>query len=120
MLSPVAERSGAIVGQVGVSATTIGGQGNWALIGPMAALPEAQSQGLGSALMSTALQYLRAAGIAGAALVGDPAYYGRFGFRAWPGLKLHGVPDRFVLAFPFSDNVPKAEVSHHEAFVLEP
>jgi len=84
MLSLVAEQSGTIVGHIAVSATTIGNQGDWALIGPMAVLPEFQSQGIGSALMKEAVQLLRSAGMNGAALVGDPAYYGRFGFRAWP------------------------------------
>jgi putative acetyltransferase len=118
LLSLVAERSGRIVGHVAVSATTIGEQGDWALIGPMAVLPGFQSRGIGSALMEDALRRLRSAGLNGAALVGDPAYYGRFGFRAWPGLKLHGVPDKFVLALPFTDGVPNGALAHHEAFGL--
>jgi len=118
MLSLVAERSDTIVGHIAVSATTIGKQDDWALIGPIAVLPQFQSQGIGSALMKEALQLLRSAGMNGAALVGDPAYYGRFGFRAWPGLKLHGVPDEFVLALPFTDGVPNGELAHHEAFGL--
>ena len=118
-LSLVAERDGAIVGHIAVSATAIGDRGDWALIGPMAVLPAFQSQGIGSALMEEALRRLRAEGTDGAALVGDPAYYGRFGFRAWPGLKLHGVPDEFVLALPFTEGVPDGELAHHEAFGLD-
>jgi len=116
MLSLIAEQSGAIVGHIAVSAATIGGHGDWALIGPLAVAPEVQSQGIGSALMAAALGHLRAAGVTGAALVGGPAYYGRFGFRAHPGLTLPGVPDRFVLALPFSKDVPTGALSHHEAF----
>lgn len=116
MLSLVAERSGTIVGHIAVSAATIGDQGDWALIGPVAVRPAYQSQGIGSALMKEALQRLRAAGMNGAALVGDPAYYGRFGFRAWPGLRCHGVPDAFVLALPFTDSVPNGALAHHDAF----
>jgi putative acetyltransferase len=119
MLSLVAERSGIIVGHIAASATTIGTRGGWALIGPMAVRPEFQSRGIGSALMKEALQCLRSAGMNGAALVGDPAYYGRFGFRAWPGLRLHGVPEEFVLALPFTDSVPNGEPAHHEAFGLD-
>ncbi len=68
--------------------------------------------------MNAALQHLRAAGMTGGALVCDPAYYGRFGFRARPGQTHQGVPDEFVLALPFSNSVPYGELAHHEAFRL--
>ncbi|MFC7048951.1 GNAT family N-acetyltransferase [Emcibacter nanhaiensis] len=119
MLSLVAEQDGTIVGHLAVSATVIGDEENWALIGPVAVLPEVQLQGIGSALMNEALQQLRTAGMAGVALVGNPAYYGRFGFRAWPGLNFPGVPDEVVLALPFADSMPSGELSHHEAFGLD-
>ena len=34
----------------------------------------------------------------GAALVGDPGYYGRFGFRAFPKLRVGDCPPRFIQA----------------------
>ena len=118
MLSLVAEKSGTIVGHIAVSATTIGNQRDWALIGPVSVLPEAQLQGVGSALIRAALEHLRIADMAGTALVGNPAYYRRFGFRAWPELTVRGVADRVVQALPFSNVVPFGELAHHEAFGL--
>ena len=50
------------------------------LLGPLAVDPAARSAGLGAALMRRALNKAALAGYRGIALVGDAAYYGRFGF----------------------------------------
>ncbi|MCA2212687.1 GNAT family N-acetyltransferase [Jidongwangia harbinensis] len=55
-------------------------------LGPVAVLPERQKQGHGSAVIRDAL--LRAAGESLVVVLGDPAYYGRFGFG--PGAA-HGI-----------------------------
>lgn len=57
-----------------------------------------------------------AAGAAGCVLVGDPAWYARFGFRHLAGLSVAGVPDAYVLALPFGAERPQGAVGHHEAF----
>ncbi|CAH1658616.1 MULTISPECIES: hypothetical protein [unclassified Chelatococcus] len=44
--------------------------------------------------MAEALRRLRATS-RGAALVGDPACYGRFGVRAFPGLGVTGCPPKW-------------------------
>ncbi len=49
-------------------------------------------------------------------LVGEPAYYQRFGFRNLPGLILEGVPPQYFLALPFTDEVPRGVVVFHSAF----
>jgi putative acetyltransferase len=51
-------------------------------LGPVAILPGAQSQGVGSALIETALKQAAANGEELVFVLGDPAYYGRFGFSA--------------------------------------
>ncbi|WP_246164156.1 hypothetical protein [Blastochloris sulfoviridis] len=50
--------------------------------------------------------------------MGDPAYYGRFGFRAFPGLGVTGCPPEVVQALPFDGTGPRGELIHHPAFGL--
>lgn len=117
-LSLVAEQDGEVVGHLAASTARIGTQDRWALIGPLAVLPSRHRQGIGSALMAEALRRLRATS-RGVALVGDPAYYGRFGFRAYPHLSVAGCPPEVVQALPFDDTEPHGELIHHPAFGLE-
>ncbi|MCA0432448.1 MAG: N-acetyltransferase [Proteobacteria bacterium] len=117
-LSLVAEEEGQVIGHLAASAARIGPQEGWGLIGPLAVLPSRHRQGIGSALMAEALNRLRATS-RGAALVGNPAYYGRFGFRAFPGFGVAGCPPEVVLALPFDGIAPHGELIHHPAFGLE-
>jgi len=50
------------------------------LLGPLAVHPDRQNLGIGKALIEEGLSRAKATGYCGAILVGDPAYYGRFGF----------------------------------------
>jgi putative acetyltransferase len=50
-------------------------------LGPLAVRPDSQRRGVGSALMHAALGAADALGEPLVALLGDPAYYSRFGFR---------------------------------------
>lgn len=117
-LSLVAEDEGEVVGYLAASEARIGTQDGWGLIGPLAVLPSRHRQGIGSALMAEALRRLRATS-RGAALVGDPAYYSRFGFRAFPGLGVTGCPPEVVQALPFDGTAPRGELIHHPAFGLD-
>lgn len=117
-LSLVAEDGGEVVGYLAASDARIGAVAGWGLIGPVAVLPSRHRQGIGSALMAEAILRLRAS-CKGAALVGDPGYYGRFGFRAFPSLRLGDVPPQFVQALPFDDSAPAGELIHHAAFGLD-
>jgi putative acetyltransferase len=49
-------------------------------------------------------------------LVGEPAFYNRFGFRHDPALHMHGVPPEVLLCLPMGDQVPEGSVQHHSAF----
>jgi len=51
------------------------------LLSPMAVAPESQGQGIGQALLTQAFEMLRSEGIQIAITYGDPAFYGRVGFR---------------------------------------
>ncbi|MBS0268662.1 MAG: N-acetyltransferase [Proteobacteria bacterium] len=117
-LSLVAEVKGEVIGYLAASAARIGTQDGWALIGPLAVLPSRHRQGIGTALMAEALHRLRATN-RGAALVGDPAYYGRFGFRSFPGFGVAGCPPEVVQALPFDGIEPRGELIHHPAFGLD-
>ena len=117
-LSLVAEYGGEVVGYLAASDARIGSVSGWGLIGPVAVLPSRHGHGIGSALMTEAIFRLRAS-CKGAALVGDPGYYARFGFRAFPKLRLGDCPPRFVQALPFDDGEPEGELIHHAAFGLD-
>jgi putative acetyltransferase len=51
-------------------------------LAPLAVLPDRQRRGVGSALVRAALARARAGGWAAAFVLGNPAFYGRFGFEA--------------------------------------
>lgn len=113
-LSLVAE-AGGILGHIGASPATVGGEGGWACIAPVSVLPGRQGQGIGSRLMAAALDRLRAGGWKGAVLAGDPGYYGRFGLKARPGLRAEGIPDDYVLGLGFTAE-PVGRIVFHPAF----
>jgi predicted N-acetyltransferase YhbS len=52
------------------------------LLGPLAVHPDYRNRGIGTALMRRAIARARLAGHSAIILVGDLAYYGRFGFSA--------------------------------------
>jgi putative acetyltransferase len=116
-VSLVAEADGRLVGHVAVSPVTMStGARDWYGLGPVAVDPPMQGRGIGSRLMRAALQQLRDANAAGCVLLGEPAYYGRFGFKAEPGLKLPGVPAEYFQAVAFRGAVPRGSVAFHAAY----
>ena len=58
-----------------------GGTSPVALLGPLAVAPEFQGRGFGTAIVRTGLRRLEDAGTAQVLVLGDPAYYARFGFQ---------------------------------------
>jgi putative acetyltransferase len=78
-LSMVADESG-VIGHVLCTRGHVGGAPVLAL-GPLTVRPDRQRTGVGSALMHAVLGAGDALGEPLAALLGDPGYYGRFGFR---------------------------------------
>jgi putative acetyltransferase len=84
VLSLVAEKDGTVVGHVAFSRLRIvNGQREYAAVAlaPLAVRPEDQGAGIGGQLVSTAHALLRAAGERLSLVLGDPEYYGRFGYR---------------------------------------
>ena len=53
--------------------------------------PGRQGQGIGARLVESGLAALRAEGFHAASLLGDPGYYGRFGFSSGLGQRIRGL-----------------------------
>lgn len=119
-VSLVAEIDGKIVGHVAFSPVRVSdGTKAWYGLGPVSVLPEFQRQGIGKALINKGLSLLKDMGGQGCALVGDPNYYNRLGFRNYPQLIHGGIPQEVFLALPFTEKVPLGIVTFHEAFLAE-
>jgi putative acetyltransferase len=118
-LSLVAEtRDGAIVGHAAFSPVAIDGKEfGWMGLGPLAVLPSCQGMGVGSALVTAGLAALHERGAAGCVVLGEPGYYGRFGFRAEGSLRYPGAPAEYFLAAARDGKAPPSgEVSYDAAF----
>jgi putative acetyltransferase len=126
-LSLVAVRSGWAIGHIAASPVTLTGgdgeaAGRWFGLGPLSVSPPHQGEGIGAALMRAALELLASEhGAVGAVLLGEPAYYDRFGFRAREGLVMEGLPEdsaRYFQALRLDGGAayPQAVVSYHPAF----
>ncbi|WP_228766491.1 GNAT family N-acetyltransferase [Pelagerythrobacter aerophilus] len=95
-VSLVAENGGEIVGHVAFSPVTISdGSEDWFGLGPVAVMPERQREGIGAALIERGLTLLRERDAAGCVVLGDPAYYGRFGFAHDQALTYPGPPPEY-------------------------
>ena len=108
-LSLVAFADKALAGHVIFTRCGIaGGNEKVALLGPLAVAPAWQRQGIGSAIVRAGMQMLENVGASHVYVLGDPAYYSRFGFapeasvappyplpeewrEAWQSKSLHGT-----------------------------
>jgi putative acetyltransferase len=107
------------VGQIAFSRVTIDGQDcRWFGLGPVAVSPSHQRQGIGQALVNEGLKTIQNLGAQGCVLVGDPAYYRRFGFAHDPALRMEGVPPEVLLCLPICGQMPAGTVAHHPAFFV--
>ncbi|MBI9086706.1 MAG: N-acetyltransferase [Desulfobacterales bacterium] len=118
-ISLVAEIDGRVVGHIAFLPVTIADSAaDWYGLGPVSVLPGRQKQGIGKSLVETGLSVLKDRGGRGCALVGDPDYYKRFGFRNYPQLVHEGIPQEVFLALPFSADIPRGIVTFHEGFLV--
>jgi putative acetyltransferase len=116
-ISLVAEQGGEVIGHVAVSPVSItDGTVDWYGLGPISVAPSCQGQGVGSLLMHATLRALSERGAAGCVLLGDPAYYARFGFRPESNLVFPGVPPEYFQALVLCPPMPSGVVTYHEAF----
>jgi predicted N-acetyltransferase YhbS len=94
-LSFVAVENGRIVGSVRLWDVGVGTDRPTLLLGPLVVDPTRHCHGIGTALMRHAIQVAARRGHGSVLLVGNAAYYGRFGFSAerTRGLWLPGLAD---------------------------
>lgn len=103
-LALVAEEDGKLIGHVMLTRqmARIGGkEGEFLLLAPLSVLSEKRDRGVGSVLVNAVLELARKMGYRAVFLAGDPAYYGRFGFRASVtfGVKAtNNIPEQYILA----------------------
>jgi putative acetyltransferase len=119
-LSLVATEDGRIVGHAAFSPVGIaGGDGAWFGLGPVSVEPSRQRRGIGRALVTRGLERLRELGASGCVVLGDPAYYGRFGFASDGALSYRGLPPQFLQRFVFRGSAPAGEFFFHSGFDAE-
>jgi putative acetyltransferase len=120
-VSLVAEIDRQVVGHIAFSPVTIAdGSANWYGMGPLSVLPQYQKQGIGRALVDAGLSALKALGGEGCALVGDPAFYRRFGFRNIPALTYPDIPQEYFMVLPLATRIPQGAVAFHAGFAARP
>ena len=124
-LSLVAERDGEVVGHVFFSPVAVEGtRGAPASAGlaPLAVTPAEQGRGIGSALVREGLSRCFGLGWPAVFLLGDPAYYGRFGFQLAAPRGLHYESHDYDRGFQLIELEPdvlhgcRGWVRYHEAF----
>jgi predicted N-acetyltransferase YhbS len=116
-VSLVAIEDDEIVGHVACSPVRIiPDQPDWHGLGPVSVRPDRQRLGTGQALVRAALQDLRSRGAAGCVLLGDPAYYGRFGFVSAGALTYRGARSRYFQSILLGGPPAMGDVSFHPSF----
>ena len=109
--SLVAEQSGSVLGHgLFTPCEVTGYEAPVALLGPLAVIPDRQRDGIGSRLIEAGIDQLTKAGFSHLFVLGDPAYYGRFGFQ--PDERVappYALPEAWAWAWrslPLSRDVP--------------
>jgi putative acetyltransferase len=117
VISLVAELDRRIVGHVAFSpAFAADGSKGWYTLGPVSAEPELKHQGIGTTLIDAGLAMLRERDAAGCVLVGNPAYYARFGFKLFPALAPGGNHAEYYQILPTRVAEPSVVVGFHPLF----
>ncbi len=116
-LSLVALDGSDIVGHAAFSPVRIDGAPcNWYGIGPVSVRPDRQRRGFGEALVRAGLHTLRSIGAAGCVVLGNPSYYGRFGFASSADLVYGDAPAGYFQCLVFGGPSPTGEVTYHASF----
>jgi len=116
-VSLVAVQDGEVVGHIAFSPVLVSSKPmEWFGLGPVSVRPDRQGAGIGEALVRYGLSRLEAQGAEGCVVLGDPGYYGRFGFAADRNLRYSDVPPEYFQILSFGAPPPKGEVAYHPGF----
>jgi putative acetyltransferase len=116
-LSLVAEHDGVVVGQITFSpAFAADGSPGWYALGPVSVEPALKHQSIGGQLIRAGIAWLQDQQAAGCILIGNPAYYSRFGFRVFSELAPQGMPAEYYQVLPLALEKPNVIVEFHPLF----
>lgn len=116
-ISLVAEDCRELMGHIAFSPVLIDGVHiGWFGLGPVAVRGGMQRRGIGKAMIEAGFDHLKSLGARGCVVLGDPAFYGRFGFECDPDWQFPGVPQVYFQRSAFHDPTPVGIVSYHAAF----
>jgi putative acetyltransferase len=122
VVSLVAVERGEVIGHVLISPVTVGAAARAPGLAPLAVRPDRQGRGVGTALVRAVLELCRTRRDAAVFVLGDPAYYERFGFvdATLFGLRYREpvVPGAFQVCM-LSSELPagwSGEVRYHPVF----
>jgi putative acetyltransferase len=120
ILELVAEQDGQVAGHVLISRLFADRNEMFAALAPLAVQPGLQRTGLGKGLVRMALEQAREFGVHGMLVLGDPAYYGRFGFAAETAAQVRspyaGSPSFMALALEGDPFAVPLNVAYPSAF----
>ncbi len=117
MVSLVAVVDDEVVGHIAFSPVTIdGAEIDWYGLGPVSVRSDRQKKGIGGILIREGLARLAQAGARGCVVLGDPAYYKRFGFENDPDLHFDEAPAEYFMRLVFDGPAPTGRVTYHEGF----
>jgi Predicted acetyltransferase len=112
-LALIAEKGGKLIGQVMFTKTYItqtnGERFECLMLAPISVLLEYRNQGVGATLIKEGFKRAKLLGYKAILLCGDPAYYGRFGFKPishW-GITHQTIPEPYVMGYELIDNALK-------------
>ena len=92
LISLVAEDQGELVGHIAFSPVSLAGATDGLGLAPLAVSPQSQRHGIGAQLVKAGLAQASESGAGFVVVLGDPAYYSRFGFATASGF---GLSDQY-------------------------
>lgn len=116
-VSLVAEADGIVVGHIAFSPVGIAdGSPDWYALGPISVIPEFQRQGIGAELVGHGIKALTELSARGCVVLGEPGFYGKFGFKPNPDIMLDGVPEEYFLSLVLTEGKIAGRVTYHTSF----